>query len=728
MKRRTFLQRFGSILTVMGVSEAGWLTLGNPYYQALAQPSPRKLSLLIGINDYRQSPALNGSLTDVELQRELLIHRFGFQPTNILTLTNEKASREAIEDAFSEHLVSQAKAGDVVFVHFSGYGSRVKQGESLPELVNVLVTSHSSEKKLDYFGEETLLLLLRSLPTDKVVVVLDTSFSTPATIVPTGWRIRTRPVGVDTYLAAAEVELQKKLQNQLAAKSLITPDFAGMLLTATSDTEQIAREALLSGFSAGLFTYALTQYLWEATPASTIRISLSHGANSMYKLGSTQQPNFSGGKKTPKFITEALLSDLTVDAQGVVKSVEEDGKTANLWLGGIPPQVLEYYGSNSQFTFVSNDNVTSKLVLRSRDGLKAKAQIPSGTPKPESGQLIQESVRVIPRNIDLTIALDTALERIERVDATSAFASIDHVSSVVAGEQKADYVFGKLPTTKIPDWSSSASMMMSPSRYGLFSLAGELIPNSVGEVGEAIKVAVRRLSPKIKTLLAAKLWRLTENEGSSGLPVKVSMEIIQGFSSRTLVQRETTSVRTTAVQKDKKSVPIDTGRLPRVPLGSRIRFRVQNMSDRPLYLMLVGLNSNMNAYAFYPGYKSSDSDNPEDKAILEDIVINPGDTQIIPMNTFGYQWIVSGSAFFAETQAILSTTPFTQTQAKQVAQNSGNGQQHVQTLTEPVELAQALLQDLHKATTTKGESSQNNESYSLNVNNWASFSFIYQVV
>ena len=86
------------------------------------------------------------------------------------------------------------------------------------------------------------------------------------------------------------------------------------------------------------------------------------------------------------------------------------------------------------------------------------------------------------------------MERIERVDATSAFAGFSHVSTVVAGEKPTDYVFAKLQET--------------PSHYGLFSLGGELIPNTTGEVGEAVKSTVQRLAPKLSTLLAAKLWRL----------------------------------------------------------------------------------------------------------------------------------------------------------------------------------------------------------------------------
>ncbi|MEO0685288.1 MAG: caspase family protein, partial [Cyanobacteria bacterium J06649_11] len=126
MKRRIFLQRIGSILAVFGLTESSWWAKASSLQQALADTNPRKLALLVGINQYSQIPALKGCLTDVELQRELLIHRFGFQPLDILSLTNKQATREGIENAFLEHLVKQAKPGDVVVFHFSGYGSRVK--------------------------------------------------------------------------------------------------------------------------------------------------------------------------------------------------------------------------------------------------------------------------------------------------------------------------------------------------------------------------------------------------------------------------------------------------------------------------------------------------------------------------------------------------------------------------------------------------------------------------
>ncbi|MEO1429146.1 MAG: caspase family protein, partial [Cyanobacteria bacterium J06633_8] len=166
MKRRIFLKRIGSILAVLGVTESSWWTQASRLQQALADNNPRKLALLVGINQYPQIPALKGCLTDVELQRELLIHRFGFQPSDILCLTNKQATRQGIENAFLEHLVNQAKPGDVVVFHFSGYGSRIKTKSLLGGMENALIPVNGtkiikdSETIANYLLEDTLLLLM----------------------------------------------------------------------------------------------------------------------------------------------------------------------------------------------------------------------------------------------------------------------------------------------------------------------------------------------------------------------------------------------------------------------------------------------------------------------------------------------------------------------------------------------------------------------------------------
>ncbi|MDZ7953277.1 caspase family protein [Nostoc sp. DedQUE09] len=703
MKRRAFLERIGSILAVLGIAEAEWLPLGNRYYQALAQPSPRKLALLIGINQYPKIPALSGCLTDVELQRELLIHRFGFQGSDILTLTEEQASREFIEAAFLDHLGKQAKPSDVVLFHFSGYGSRVKLETSLETMQNALVPTNASfisqdEKIVNYILEETLLLLLRSLPTDRVTAVLDTSYYAPTPVL--GLKSRALQESLETKLAAEELDFLQQLKTQ---KLPSTP----IVLAATSNPKQSAREELFSGFSAGLFTYALTQYLWEFTPTTRIQVALSYMENSLSKLGSKQQAALLGSQKNQHLTS--LPSDSIIGAEGAVTAIEQDGKTVQLWLAGLPPQVLLYYGVNSRFTLATT---TEELVLRSRTGLTAKAQISQieGANPLQVGQLVQEAVRVLARNIHLIIALDTGLERIERVDATSAFAAFPHVSTVVVGEKPADYLFAKLQEI--------------PSRYGLFSLGGEVILNTTGEVGEAVKLTVQRLAPKFSTLLAAKLWRLTENQGSSRLALKATLEIISGISPQVVMQRET--IRTLKPETSiKKSLPA-----PIVPIGSRMQYRLENQSDRPVYLILLGLNNNHTAIAFYSWETPQELNAADTKPLLKEAVIAPGETLTLPQTNAASEWVISGPACFCEHQLIFSTAPFSETLAAlNTTKYSTAEQGPISPLLNSLDVVQALLQDLHNASALKAEMNGTTaDSHSLDVNHWASLSFSFQVL
>jgi hypothetical protein len=709
MKRRTFLQRIGSILAVLGLTEAEWLTLGNRYYQALAQPNSRRLALLVGINQYTESLALGGCLTDVELQRELLIHRFGFLAPDILTLTEEQASREFIEAAILDHLHKQAKAGDVVVFHFSGYGTRVKL-ESLPEMQNVLVSANpkSQDKQfVNYLLVDTLLLLLRSLPTDQVRAVLDTSHYAPSKLTPAGWQIRTFPEFPEAQLAAAELEFLQSLKNQSATLN------DAVILAATATPQQVARELRLSGVSAGLFTHTLTQYLWEITPPRTIQFTLSHVGSSMSRLGNQQEPKLLHGKKNASgsVVGDPVLLDST-GAEGVVKTIEEAGKTAQVWLAGLPAQVLENYGVNSQLTCSTGQ----QLVVRSRSGLTAKVQIsnPADNIPLQVGQLVQEEIRVLPRNISLVFALDTGLERIERVDATSAFAGFFSALTVVAGEQPADYVFGKL--------------QQNPSRYGLFSLGGEPILNTVGEAGEAVKVAVQRLSAKYGTLLAAKFWRLIENAGSSRLAVKASLELVTQIAPRVVMVGET--MRTRSLAAVSQSTSIRSGLIPQIPVGSRIQYRVQNLSDRPIYLILVGLNNNRTAIAFYPWQIPTEANISSSKPQLKEIVIPPGETLVFPQTVANAGWLVTSPAVFCENQLICSTAPFSQTMlALAAAKYPTADQQPVSSLVNPLEVAQALLQDLHNASAKKADiNGTKADTYILDVHHWASLNFSFQVL
>lgn len=112
-------------------------------------------ALLVGINDYSASrfisppgatrgkteirtpkgtraswPSLSGAVNDIEAMRAMLVGRYGFDDGDVLLLTDQEATRQAILRAVTEHLVKPARKDDVVVFYFSGHGSQVKNTES----------------------------------------------------------------------------------------------------------------------------------------------------------------------------------------------------------------------------------------------------------------------------------------------------------------------------------------------------------------------------------------------------------------------------------------------------------------------------------------------------------------------------------------------------------------------------------------------------------------------
>jgi uncharacterized protein (DUF934 family) len=104
------------------------------------------------------------------------------------------------------------------------------------------------------------------------------------------------------------------------------------------------------------------------------------------------------------------------------------------------------------------------------------------------------------------------------------------------------------------------------------------------------------------------------------------------------------------------------------------------------------------------------------------LVIAPGETLTLPQNSVDFQFVY-GPGGLAETQLIFSIANFTQTLA---AMHPSKTEQ-IGPLLNPMEVAQAVLQDLHNASAIATETLTSTDTYALEVNAWASLSFIYQV-
>ncbi|RQH25997.1 caspase family protein [Okeania hirsuta] len=809
LKRRKFLQRASLALGALGISEAWWWRLQSRYSTALAQTTGRKLALLIGINEYPDA-ALSGCVTDVEMQQELLVHKFGFLPTDILTLTNKQATRENIETAFINHLTNQAKPDDLVLFHFSGYGSRVSkminENEQNEEFSSSKLTFQNTLVPIDAVSlnnegraindvlEETLWLLVQSLDTTKVVTVLDTSYVYPGQSLQGFLRVRSRPSSTTEQINKKEKAMQTLLRDRLSLERrqpINQSQLPGLILNASRDS-QFATETDWNGFSSGLFTYALTQNLWHTTPATKLQISFAQSTSFVEQLAGTyQQPELKEAtqQSIAQFTKKAtitpvatpyqnLLTSLSPPASGVVNSVEDNGKTATLWLGGLPINVLDAVTYNSLFTTVPSSDLNSnnyqfKLQIRSRSGLKAKASIiietnnsqelseqekqkfengenlnnqtqkntQTSSPNPQllAGEMVREKIRILPKPTELTIALDRELSRIERVDATSGFSAESQVT-VVNNIQAADYIFSRVPETTIAQSLSAPLPSMYQGRYALFSLGEVLIPSSVGEGGEggeAVKVAVQRLSSQLKTLLAAKILRLTRNESSTQIKVRANFATITP-EAKIVMRRETLGVSNEAKFKTNiegvGSFGVSDGLLT-LPIGSRIQCRSYNDGDRQVYFMLFSLDSSGHIFVLDPAASNQPLNNNESSQT--GLVISPEDSvnmppviSNFPRDTESFGWKLIGPKGLAESLIICSHQPFKETIAAlngEVRQARNDGV--IQEVLNPLNVAQAVLRDLQSASQSAVQSSGlSTDDYALDINSWATMSFLCRIV
>ncbi len=773
LDRRTFLQQAGFSLFALGASEAGIYSLENnnrlapainKYFQTLAQSTNRKLALLVGINKYPQNQHLNGCLTDIELQKELLVARFGFNPKDIMTLSDRQATRENIETAFVEHLNEQAQPDDVVLFHFSGYGSQVKMPlavddigiageitaspnfeETSPDtykLVNSLVPadgvlSTKGAAAANDLLEDTLLLLAQSLSTNKFTLVLDTSFHNSPQKLRGNLKIRSS-AEVATRPSSQELAFREQLRLKLASKGLKPTkrllSIPGVVLCAAGKN-QVAVERQWQGFSAGLFSYALTQCLWQITPSSKVQVALQRTAETVGQvMGKQQQPTINSTEKPP--IAYYMTVSDSVSAEGVVSAIANN-RNVELKLIGLPATILNSYGVNSCVNLISDSDSDSaiSLQIKSREGFIAKAQCLDKelqlAKNVRVGQFVKESIRVLDRDLGLIMALESDLQRIERVDATSAISNVDAVTSVVvAGEQNADCLLGKVePESNRASKANKTSetKIVSPS-YGLFSVGGVLIPKTTGANNEAIKLAIARLSPQFNNLLAAKWLELTTNEFSSGLPVGATLELVDrnNVSSLRRATLSSPTVQTTTT----KATPFPVKANSFVPVltnGSHIRFSLTNQSERPLYAILFGIDSDSNVFALYTPLESET--NPA-KAKLKDIAIAPQTELVVPESEDSWKWKVSDLAGIIAVYAIFSVQPFKQTLTNLATQqNLKLDREQVLNVPQSVAAIKAVLQDLHAASSVADKIiGSNTDVYALDVNNWATLNFIYEVV
>jgi len=101
----------------------------NPFEIVPQQSQGRRRAVLIGINYEGQQGQLSGCHNDANNIKRYLIGKQGFKENDMLILMDDgrhhSPTRKNILEAF-DRIVEYSKSGDVVFIHYSGHGGRVR--------------------------------------------------------------------------------------------------------------------------------------------------------------------------------------------------------------------------------------------------------------------------------------------------------------------------------------------------------------------------------------------------------------------------------------------------------------------------------------------------------------------------------------------------------------------------------------------------------------------------
>ncbi|MGI0491619.1 caspase family protein [Alkalinema pantanalense CENA528] len=627
LTRRHFLQFTSSALSTIALSQFDHFTQAN---SLLAQPSGRKYALLIGIDDYNTAP-LSGCNTDVDLQRELLIHRYDFQPKDIVELRDRDATYKNIITTFQQHLIHQAQPGDLVVFHFSGHGSLVRDRQAIPDFVREGIGLNGTIVPVDWQTDQpqqvrqimgkTLFLLTSQLTTDNVVMILDSCHSEG------GLRGTARVRSLDSRMNSGDefpdvIDDELKLQAQLqTAQGWTTQQLQqrrqqgiakGVAMGAASFdrlanvVDLTALELSRNDFTAGAFTYLFTRYLWQSTGTRSLdsvftQLVLSSILNSqspdqfpVYKVA----PN-SGNAQKPIFFTPIPLPA----AQGVIHQPPH-GDQVQFWLGGAAPDCLQAYETAVFNILDRRGNILGEIQQTHRSGLvgygklipNSKIQSPVQL---QVGLLLREKVRGIPDHLTLNIGLDASLGDVLPI-VQQGLSDMAKVAIVpIAEKQEIHYIIGRGENFEGARSPRSRAKRSQQGQFYLLTPSLEPLPGLLGDANDTVETMLDRLRRRLKTLQAKQLLKTMMGDAST-MAVGVDLVPVEIVDKKKKTVRSLGSPQTVMSQRAIAMNPTTRIIAPTFAANTIVQLRLKNQESVPLYMAVLIISRDGTLAVAYP--------------------------------------------------------------------------------------------------------------------------------
>ncbi len=513
-----------------------------------ASAEPRKLALLVGINDYKAGtvPDLHGCVNDVERMRSVLVSRFGFKDTDVVVLEDSAATKAAIVQTFRSHLIDKAAAGTIVVFHYSGHGSRMTDlsGDEREDGMDETIVPYDSRQGgvVDITDDDLDALLAElTAKTKNVTVILDSCHSGTATKAVTGGGslVRQIPDLVLNTPAAAPARAAGD------GTSGMRPEDASWVLISGSAPQELSNEFFMNGKPYGALSYYVTEVLGLGEGEMTYRDLFDLAAPQVTNAFPSQHPQIEGARSDTILFGERTVtsaSHFRVSRPGN-RIVLDGGLVHGLTVGS----VLDVYASTVR-VFHDPNTPIARLELTAVDDFSSEAKVLPGSPAPPVGsRAVLRSANLPPARLGVRFCRWES-DRPRKCAGSSA--ALDAVREAAVGTGLVEAVGSE----------SEARMIVEEKAGQLRFLTGDLT-----EVSGPVAVT----DPGMETTAAGKLqawskWYALMALSNPASTLDVTMRL----------RRKGETVPATAITD-----------------GQEVELTVQNKSAVPLYLSLLDLST-----------------------------------------------------------------------------------------------------------------------------------------
>lgn len=357
---------------------------------------PEKWALLIGIDIYEHAGStgrlsnLAGCVNDVKDMENLLIGKFGFKKENIRILKNEAATHAAIVATFRNHLVENSQRDDIVVLHFSGHGSKMKdlsrdEPDGFDETI-VPYDSRDASGKIFDLSDDEINGLLQELnkKTRNITFVFDACHSGTATRA--AGRIRYAPPDTRTPVKTQPAFALSTRGVSEGANDLRREDLDYVLVSACLEKES-AYEHYAEQKEHGALSYFLVRELSQAGAGVTYQDVLDQVGFKINSYYPNQHPQLEGSQRN-----NYVFSDSTSIARAYVLAHPIAGTKARLEAGQVhgmtQGSIFDVYPPGTA-KFEPPVVPIAKIKLTQVSNFESEATLVSGSAMPSGSRAVE---------------------------------------------------------------------------------------------------------------------------------------------------------------------------------------------------------------------------------------------------------------------------------------------------------------------------------------------------